>query len=270
MLLNTLEKQAALQPNAIALQGDSRSWSWQQYHDAVKAVAEQLSALKVKRLALEMDNSPEWAIIDLACLISGVVIIPVPPFQRATENLGTIISLSGCTNRWGNHGGLAGTRFCARKTANPCSRGPRDSAGRNGKDNVYLRYNRRAKRRLSESGWYGMDGSNVSDRIALLKLEKRTVTLPLSILLENLCGVYIPLLLGAETVILPPSRIGFEGSSRFNPAQFLQALATGAHKVWCWYQSCYVCYCICTSRYRAVRNLYGLSPQAVARFRLHC
>jgi hypothetical protein len=38
MLLNTLEKQAALQPNAIALQGDSRSWSWQQYHDAVKAV----------------------------------------------------------------------------------------------------------------------------------------------------------------------------------------------------------------------------------------
>lgn len=80
MLLNTLEKQAALQPNAIALQGDSRSWSWQQYHDAVKAVAEQLSALKVKRLALEMDNSPEWAIIDLACLISGVVIIPVPSF----------------------------------------------------------------------------------------------------------------------------------------------------------------------------------------------
>ncbi|MDM2817307.1 hypothetical protein [Citrobacter sp. Cpo102] len=35
MLLNMLEKQAALQPNAIALQGDSRSWSWQQYHEAV-------------------------------------------------------------------------------------------------------------------------------------------------------------------------------------------------------------------------------------------
>ncbi|MFV4870619.1 AMP-binding protein [Citrobacter freundii] len=88
MLLNTLEKQAALQPNAIALQGDSRSWSWQQYHDAVKAVAEQLSALKVKRLALEMDNSPEWAIIDLACLISGVVIIPVPSFFSGQQKAG--------------------------------------------------------------------------------------------------------------------------------------------------------------------------------------
>ena len=87
-------------------------------------------------------------------------------FQRATESLGTIISLCGCTNRWRNPGGLAGTRFCTRETANPCSRGPRDSAGRNGKDNVYLRYNRRAKRCLSESGWYGMDGSNVSGRIA--------------------------------------------------------------------------------------------------------
>jgi long-subunit acyl-CoA synthetase (AMP-forming) len=58
-----------------------------------------------------------------------------------------------------------------------------------------------------------------------LHLDKHLVTLPLSILLENLCGIYIPLLLAAETVILPPSRLGFEGC-RFHPAPFLQALTT--------------------------------------------
>nr|WED69057.1 AMP-binding protein [Pectobacterium colocasium] len=64
----------------------------------------------------------------------------------------------------------------------------------------------------------------LASELRSLHLQKHLVTLPLSILLENLCGIYIPLLLGAETVVLPPSHIGFEGSSRFNATQFLQAL----------------------------------------------
>ena len=227
MLLNTLEKQAALQPNAIALQGDSRSWSWQQYHDAVKAVAEQLSALKVKRLALEMDNSPEWAIIDLACLISGVVIIPVPSFFSGQQKAWVRSSASVDAQiggeilaDWQEHDFVLG-RLQIRAVEDPVTL-PAGTAkitytsGTTGEPKGVC---------LSLDGMVWM-AQTLAAALHPLKLEKHLVTLPLSILLEHLCGVYIPLLLGAETVILPPSRIVFEGSSRFNPAQFLQALTT--------------------------------------------
>ncbi|MGK3142233.1 AMP-dependent synthetase/ligase [Pantoea sp. C2G6] len=227
MFLNTLEKQATLQPDAIALRDETRSWSWQQYLAAVEAVAGQLASLQVKRLALERDNSPEWAIIDLACLVSGVVIVPLPAFFTAGQKAWVRSSASVDAQiggerlaGWQEHDFLFG-RVQIRVVDDPVAL-PAGTAkitytsGTTGEPKGVC---------LSRDGM-AWTASTLATALQSLKLEKHLVTLPLSILLENLCGVYIPLLLGAETVILPCARIGFEGSSRFNPAQFLQALTT--------------------------------------------
>lgn len=88
MFSNALEQQARLHPDSVALQGETRFWSWRQYHETVIDTATRLQSLGVKCLALEADNSPEWAIIDLACLACGIIIIPVPAFFTDAQKSG--------------------------------------------------------------------------------------------------------------------------------------------------------------------------------------
>ncbi|MFK8260490.1 AMP-binding protein [Erwinia sp. AnSW2-5] len=77
---------------------------------------------------------------------------------------------------------------------------------------------------LSQAG-LSWSAETLARQMHSLQLKRHLVTLPLCTLLENLCGIYIPLCLGVETVILPPIMIGFEGSSQFNPVRFSEALA---------------------------------------------
>ncbi len=227
MFLNLLKQRAVDRPEVVALRGENRTWSWWQYYEAVTAVASQLQSLAIKRLALEADNSPEWAIIDLACLASGIVIVPVPPFFTAAQKAWILSSASVDAQIGGER--LAGwhehdfpygrLQVCRPASSVPL---PPDTAkitytsGTTGEPKGVC---------LSQSGMF-WTATALASALDTLNLQKHLVTLPLSILLENLCGIYVPLLAGAETVVLPPSHIGFEGSSRFNPALFLQAMRT--------------------------------------------
>lgn len=227
MFLNMLEQQAKNHPHAVALRGEHQIWSWLQYHESVITAAAALSALRIKRLALEAENTPEWAIVDLACLISGVVVVPIPSFfteqQKAwvRDSASVDAQVGGeALAGWKSDDFLYG-RLQTRLVENPAAL-PIGTAkitftsGTTGEPKGVC---------LSLRGMF-WTASTLAAALHPLHLDKHLVTLPLSILLENLCGIYIPLLLAAETVILPPSRLGFEGSSRFHPAPFLQALTT--------------------------------------------
>lgn len=76
---------------------------------------------------------------------------------------------------------------------------------------------------LSQEGMF-WTAQTLARALQNINSQKHLVTLPLSILLENLCGIYIPMLLGAQTVVLPSAQIGFAGSSQFNPSQFFHVL----------------------------------------------
>jgi long-subunit acyl-CoA synthetase (AMP-forming) len=83
-----------------ALQGESRSVSYGDLLIAVQDLAAQLSVLGVQRLGLAADNGPEWIIIDLACQLAGIPLIPLPGFftsqqvLHAVESSGADILLS--------------------------------------------------------------------------------------------------------------------------------------------------------------------------------
>uniref|UniRef100_A0A8R2D799 AMP-dependent synthetase/ligase domain-containing protein n=1 Tax=Acyrthosiphon pisum TaxID=7029 RepID=A0A8R2D799_ACYPI len=57
-----------------------------------------------------------------------------------------------------------------------------------------------------------------------LSLQRHLVTLPLNTLLENICGSYVPLLLGVTACVRDINALGFSGSNQFSPEIFAEAL----------------------------------------------
>ncbi len=61
-------------------------------------------------------------------------------------------------------------------------------------------------------------------RVAPARVEKHLTLLPLTTLLENLTGLYVPLLTGACSRIPSLGELGFSGSSKLDPAALAHAL----------------------------------------------
>lgn len=227
MFLKVLEQHACHHPNVEALYGESSTRCWQQYYEEVTSTVMQLKSLGIRRLALELDNGPEWAIVDLACLAAGIVVVPLPPFfsdaqkewVRASASVDAQIGGETMAG-WSGHDfafGSLQTRELTHLVPLPAGTAKITyTSGTTGEPKGVC---------LSQDGlfWTARTLANALNSTAL---KRHLVSLPLSILLENLCGIYIPLLMGAGTVIVPTRRTGFEGSSQFSPECFLQALTT--------------------------------------------
>src|SRR5690554_2559006 len=84
-LPDLLSQRVQQHPERIALRGAGADLSYQQLWQAAGAVAEQLRNLGVKRIGLCGDNTPAWVVADLACLMAGVVCVPVPVFFSKSQ-----------------------------------------------------------------------------------------------------------------------------------------------------------------------------------------
>ena len=67
---------------AVAVASDSglTSWSWAELADAALRAADHLAAAGLRpgdRLAHLGPHSPEWLLVDLACLLAGIVHVPL-------------------------------------------------------------------------------------------------------------------------------------------------------------------------------------------------
>ncbi|MFS2223799.1 AMP-binding protein [Pantoea sp. B65] len=226
MFLTKLEHWAQQYPDQPALHSETGSWSWREYHAAVCDAAAQLSAMKINRLALALDNSPEWAIIDLACLCSGIVCIPLPAFFSDRQQR-WLLDSSGADAIVG--GALRTGWTPADFTFGQLQRCPRGNLPVLPAGTAKVTY---TSGTTGEPRGVCLSRKNLAwstetlgTLMLPLALQRHLVTLPLCTLLENLCGIYVPLSLGAATVILSAAGTGFEGSSKFSPAIYAQVLA---------------------------------------------
>ena len=234
MIMEHLAALADQQSQRPALQGADGQLSYAELYAAVAATAATLKDTGIRTLGLLLDNSPAWVIMDLAALHAGIRVVPLPTFfsreqtAHAIRDAGidalctdsqhsrdwqgfarrtspvpntVLLQVTGAAVTDTFPAGTAKITFTSGTTGQP--RGVcLDTA---------------AMRSVAES---------IVTATAGLQIERHLCLLPLALLLENITGVYAPLLAGA-TVILPSGRErGLQGSQQIDIGQLFGCLHT--------------------------------------------
>lgn len=217
----TLERHAG-----IALREGPHQLSYAQLREAVDSRADQLVRLGVQRVALALDNGLEWALWDLALLRAELVCVPLPGFFSPAQHAHVL-----------QHAGID----CVIGTANPLTEAsgfeatapgvlqrPLQSVTSVPAGTLKITYT---------SGTTGQPKGACLDAEAQLAVadslwqaslpcavQQHLCVLPLATLLENIAGLYAPLLAGACVELRPLAEIGFSGSAGFDLPRFLATL----------------------------------------------
>lgn len=239
-LIPALLRLCAQQPNAIALTGDKQTLSYRDLGDAIEQLSAELNTFSTNTIGLAIDNSPLWAVLDLASLASGKTIVPLP-FFFSPEQIAHSIQDSGIR--------CILTDQAALYQALLASQGIKIEASIThhfiNQEITEIRLANIACKTLPmgtskityTSGTTGhpkgvcLSGDALYQvAIALLTATQGTPAdhhvslLPLSTLLENLAGVYVPLLAGANCHLLPLATVGLTGSSGLDVQKMLTTL----------------------------------------------
>ncbi len=231
-LLNHIAQHAQQEPLAEALIGENSSYTYQSLIDASTILSKKIIANKVNTLALIADNGPEWVITDLACQMAGCCFIPLPLFftpeqiQHSLTEAGVDTLLIG-----------AGTSLPEGFDQHTKLKGFSDVFEAIHLPVVQTTIKPEQTRKITfTSGSTGLPKGvclsnqqqlTVADSlVAAIAIERprHLCVLPLATLLENIAGIYSPLI-SAGSVYLPSlASLGFSGSSQVEVKKLLACI----------------------------------------------
>jgi len=239
-VLAALERRASGSPDRIALDSGQQQLSYKQLWIAVAKLASVLQQSGVQVLALAADNTPAWAVADLACVRAGIALIPVPHFFSPSQ-IGHLLVRAGVdaviTDRPDAIAMLLGALSVAPQPAKKISTTldlividtpdavlPHDCAkitftsGSTG-DPKGVCLSQTAMETVALSLTEATGAGNDDRHLSLL---------PYATLLENIGGLYAPLLVGATIVAPGMAGVGMTGASGLDVGRFVAALHDAA------------------------------------------
>jgi len=200
----------------------------------VHALAGGLRAAACRTLAMQLDNGPDWIVADFACHVAGIRLLPLPTFFSA-EQVRHALATAPCD-------AFLGDRREARLPDDVARGGPPLRIGSTwlqpltpartenvlppgtGKVTFTSGSTGRPKGVCLGNGQL-LRQARVLAEAAGLDRPRHLCVLPLSTLLENVAGVYAPLLAGGEVIAPPLASLGFDGSSSLDPVRFTAVIA---------------------------------------------
>ena len=233
-LLQALQQRAKNQPQDIVLEGQSAGVSAAELLTQLQSLARVLRDSESRTVALYADNSPAWAMVDLACQLESRCLVPVPTFFSSAQVEHLLVSSGVDTLIYDR--GLAEQLPPQYQTASRDLPGLPDLFMAKSKPGYLPCVPLNTTKITFTSGSTGKPKGvclsfsqclNVADSLARainIPRPRHLCILPLSTLLENIGGVYVPLLSGGRSIIVSPGELGFTGSSGLNSQRFLAAL----------------------------------------------
>ena len=224
VLWEKIETFASTQAEQPAVVGIDKTYSWLELYKLTIEVAQQLQATPYKVVAFYADNSPDWVIVDLACRMADVTLLPLPAFF-SDQQLRHAIKQAGVTAILHNNGDrlskllalndeqaitLSSLGFALNAIEQPVASLPATTAkitftsGSTGHPKGVCLSNEQQL----------VVAKSLLDATELAAPRHLSI-LPFSTLLENIGGIYAPLLGGGTVIALPASSLGFNGSNGF-------------------------------------------------------
>ncbi len=228
-ILRCLESVAdTLSEDAVAISSGNRELSYPSFLVEVKKCAQWLLSIRARVVALRAENSIDWVLLDLACQELGLVFIPLPAFFTE-DQIQHCLSLAAVDTLLDDCRDLQQFVPADASCADPLEKtvlesfhawrvtcGERRSypdgtqkitftSGSTGHPKgvcLSLEHQWQVARSLA-------DATDINQPIHLCLL-------PLSTLLENIAGVYSPLLCGGTVVVPKDAERGMLGSSRLD------------------------------------------------------
>lgn len=236
-VIDALQARAAQSPAQIALCGENGDATYGDLWHRVRTLSSWLRRQGVAVAGLWGENSIEWIVADLAAWHAGVTLVPLPAFFSPTQRR-HVLQSTGLQHglACGDVPGMA-VPIDSRPTPVPGIR--LDRVGEAGRSAAIAPG---VCKITFTSGTTGTPKGVCLDTSMLTAVTHALATrihaapgmaealrvhftlLPLSTLLENVAGVYVPLLLGKQVAVRTGAAVGLLGSSRLDVAVLVRAL----------------------------------------------
>lgn len=210
-LLHNIRGFAKSHANAAAILSEGCLITYDELANQIDILGEILKPYSGKCVAVEIENSALWVILDLTCIALGIISVPLPSFfskaqrEHAIHSSGAAYVFSDDVSENDNIFSIAGRRLYVIELSNSPVRLPQDTAkitftsGTTGEPKGVC---------LSQSGMEKVAASLVG----VIERQAATHTaavLPLAVLLENIAGCYATLMAGGCYDVQPQQAIGF-------------------------------------------------------------
>ena len=240
-VIKALEHWAYRRPSSPALLGDNICLSYFELSILVEQTARELQAFGIRTLGILCDNSPAWAIVDLATQKAQGTCVPIPPFfserqiNHAVHDAGIELILTDNPARLQGCGiSVPNTRmacgFNLRVTHNtPCT-WLRLSGNDHHDHPMFAKITYTSGTTDEPKGvcltQQAIDtvAESLAQSVALHTASRHLAVMPLATLLENIGGLYAPLIAGAATHLLSMQQLGASGPTGWDMAQLIRTL----------------------------------------------
>jgi long-subunit acyl-CoA synthetase (AMP-forming) len=236
-LFDRILEHACKRPRALALSGNGYVLDYLGLAVEMYRLALKLRKLRITTLGLDMDNGPTWALFDLAAASMGITLVPIPPFfsnqqvQHSLQQAGVqaVVSdnpelfksraLNTVADSWTH------LQVMEQKVALINAFGDGDSVPAEVAKVTYTSGTTGEPKGVMLP-WEKIEAvvESLASTVDVRKGDRHLALMPLSVLLENIAGLYVSLWTGATAVLPSLAETGLKGAAGLDAAAMLGAV----------------------------------------------